>query len=165
MMSWPRTDLPMTSSLTTSELSRASWWQKVLRFTSGVEQVCGHGAGFRLHGRNTLKPCVGLASGEDGAAIALATPNGAVTVAPLFTSCSTCDGRATMKNLPFWPVTEASFMSNPARARASGSILPLITYWFSGSSVRRLCADAEDVPQAAPSPTTAHAIVALLRNM
>src|SRR5690349_18494166 len=63
MICWPSTDRPITTSLTTSRFWTAIWWYQSRSGMFGVAHVVGHGAGVRLHGRNTSKPWAGGVSG------------------------------------------------------------------------------------------------------
>src|SRR4051812_22615462 len=63
MIGWPSVEWPITTSLTIFEFATAIWWYQSRSGMFGVAHVVGHGAGERLHGRKTSKPCVGGVSG------------------------------------------------------------------------------------------------------
>src|SRR3954454_22986767 len=102
MIGWPSVEWPITTSLTIFEFARAIWWYQSRSGMFGVAHVVGHGAGVRLHGRNTSKPCVGGVSGPLWAAFARA--------------------RAALAGLRVTPLTGSTFAPFALSAPASAAV-------------------------------------------
>src|SRR3954454_7989741 len=155
MIGWPSVEWPITTSLTIFEFARAIWWYQSRSGMFGVAHVVGHGAGVRLHGRKTSKPCVGGVSRPVCALFARAEPVRAgvpardmgSTLAPLALRAPASVAVATMTVERPW---EPSVRSKPCWARTE-DFTPLTLYCATPSCD---CADAAAGAHAATPTAT-----------